>query len=103
MSLYKYPLKPGTNWEILLRKDICHIYICLTNVSVCHIVFISASANGERVFDQFLNLVGNIFASREATLVFAKKLMFPDMGDRKTFETNHEYFRDNVPYVWSRL
>ena len=29
--------------------------------------------------------------------------MFPDMGDRKTFETNHEYFRDNVPYVWSRL
>jgi hypothetical protein len=25
------------------------------------------------------------------------------MGDRKTFETNHEYFRDNVPYVWSRL
>ena len=68
-------LRHWTNWEILLRKDInCHIYICLTNVSVCHIVFISASANGERVFDQmFLNLVGNIFASREATLVFAIK------------------------------
>ena len=41
---------------------------------VTHIVFILASANGERVFDQmFLNLVGNIFASREATLAFAIK------------------------------
>ena len=40
---------PGTNRETLLRKvkDICHI-ICLTNVSVCHIV-LPASANGESV------------------------------------------------------
>jgi hypothetical protein len=70
-SLYKYPLKSGTNWETLLRKDICHIYICLTNVSVC---VLPASANGERVFHQiFLNLVGNIFALREATFVSAIK------------------------------
>ena len=40
---------PGANRETLLRKvkDICHI-ICLTNVSVCHIV-LPASANGESV------------------------------------------------------
>ena len=44
---------PGTNWETLLRKDICHI-TCLTNVSVFYIV-LPASANGEsgeRVFHQ---------------------------------------------------
>ena len=40
---------PGTNRETFLRKvkDICHI-ICLTNVSVCHIV-LPVSANGESV------------------------------------------------------
>jgi hypothetical protein len=40
---------PGTNRETLLCKvkDICHI-ICLTNVSICHIV-LPASANGECV------------------------------------------------------
>jgi hypothetical protein len=68
---------PGTNRETLSRKvkDICHI-ICLTNVSVCHIV-LPASANGEPVFHQmFLNLVGNIviiFAFREANFVSAIK------------------------------
>ena len=76
-SLYKYPLKelkPGTNWGTLLRKDIFHIYISLTIVSVCHIV-LPASVNGERVFDQmFLNLIRNIFAFRETTLVFASKV-----------------------------
>jgi hypothetical protein len=40
---------PRTNWETLLRKDICRI--CLTNVSVFHIV-LPVSANGERVFHQ---------------------------------------------------
>ena len=46
---------PATNWETLLRKDICHIIQCLTNVSVFYIV-LPASANGERVFHQmFLN------------------------------------------------
>jgi hypothetical protein len=60
------PLRPGQT-----GKDICHIYICLTNVSVC---VLRASANGEIVFHQmFLNLVGNIFALREATFVSALK------------------------------
>jgi hypothetical protein len=63
---------PGTNWETLLRKDICHI-ICLTNVSVSPIV-LPASANGERLSHQmFLNLVGNTFAFWEANFVSAIK------------------------------
>ena len=71
-SLYKYPLKPGTNWETLLRKDICHIYICLTNISVC---VIPASANGKRE---------NIFALREATFVSAIKANVSRYGYRET-------------------
>jgi uncharacterized protein YuzB (UPF0349 family) len=79
---------PGTNLETLLRKvkDICHI-ICLTNVSVCHIV-LQASANGEPVFHQmFLNLVGNIviiFAFREANFVSAIKANVSRCGRQGT-------------------
>ena len=51
-------------WFCQQGEGFCmHVFssICLTNVSVCHIV-LPASENGERVFDQmFLNLEGNIF------------------------------------------
>jgi hypothetical protein len=51
------------HWRILKK--------CI--VSVCHIV-LPASASGERMFhEMFLNLVGNIFAFREATFVSAIK------------------------------
>jgi hypothetical protein len=64
--------EPGTNWETLLRKIfVIFIFVFNTNVSVC---VLPASANGEIVFHQmFLNLVGNIFALREATFVSALK------------------------------
>jgi hypothetical protein len=67
---------PGTNRETLLCKvkDICHI-ICLTNVSVCHIV-LPASANGESVSSNVSEFgrkyIVTIFAFREANFVSAK-------------------------------
>ena len=93
---------PETNWETLLRKDICHIIQCLTNVSVFFIV-LPASAKGERVFHQMflLNLVGNIFGFQEANFVSAIKPMFPDVGEREKFEQTLKI--TNVSYVWPRL
>jgi hypothetical protein len=75
---------PGTNWETLLRKDICHI-ICLTNVLVCHIFsyhFTRVSSNANSVSAIKANVStcgrqGNIWANIE----------------------NHEYFHDNVSPV----
>ena len=67
---------PGTNRETLLRKvkDICHI-ICLTNVSVFHIV-LPVSANGESVSSnvcEFDRKYFIIFAFREENIVSSIK------------------------------
>jgi hypothetical protein len=57
----KFPNKKGTFDVNLVFSNLCHIVL-------------PASTIGERVFHQmFLNLVGNIFALREATLVSAIK------------------------------
>ena len=78
---------PGTNREKLLRKvkDICHI-ICLTNVSVCHIV-LPASANGESVssnVSEFGRKYFIIFAFREANFVSAIKANVSRCGRQGT-------------------
>jgi hypothetical protein len=81
------------HWRRILKK---------CTVSVCHIV-LPASANGERMFHQmFLNLVGNIFAFREATFVSAIKANVSRYGRQGNIWANienHEYFRDNISYV----
>ena len=79
---------PGTNREKLLRKvkDICHIQICLTNVSVCHIV-LPASANGETVssnVSEFGRKYFIIFAFREANFVSAIKANVSRCGRQGT-------------------
>jgi hypothetical protein len=65
---------PATNWETLLRKDICHIIQCLTNVSG-GILYCLTSVGKRRksVSSNVSNLVGNIFVFQEANFVSAIK------------------------------
>jgi hypothetical protein len=93
---------PGTNWETLLGKYICHI-ICLTNVSVFYIV-LPVSANGERVFHHKRQTEKECF--QEANFVSAIKVNVSRYGRQENIWANienYEYFRDNVSYVWPRL
>jgi hypothetical protein len=62
---------------------------------------IPASANGEIVFHQmFLNLVGNIFALREATFVSAIKAnvsRYGMQGNIRANIENHELISETMP------
>ena len=78
---------PGTNRETSLRKvkDICHI-ICLTNVSVCHIV-LPVSANGESVSSNVCEFGRKYFiisAFREANFVSSIKANVSRSGRQGT-------------------
>ena len=75
---------PGTNRETLLRKvkD-----ICLTNVSVCHIVLPAVSANGESVSSNVCEFGRKYFISfafREANFVSSIKANVSRCGRQGT-------------------
>jgi hypothetical protein len=103
-SLYKYPLKARDKLgNIVVERYLSYLYLSVLPMFRYVILsYHAASANGERVFDQmFLNLVGNIFAFREATFVFAIKANVSRYGRQGNIWANiknHEYFRDNVSY-----
>jgi hypothetical protein len=86
--------EPGTNWETLLRK-IFVIFIFVLPM------FRYVSANRQIVFHQmFLNLVGNIFALREATFVSALKAnvsRYGMQGNIRANIENHELISATMP------
>jgi hypothetical protein len=82
----------------MLRKDICHIYICLTNVSVC---VLPRRQTEKKEYFIFLNLVGNIFAPGEATFVSATEANVSRYGIQVNIWANiknHELISATMPF-----